>query len=157
MEAHLTGNDFDIVPITPEEQAISRRETTEWKWSVKPKDVGTLPLHLSLNAKFKVDGQEAARTIRTFDKTVYVKVFSPRGIAVIVRHNWQWLCTALIFPIAGWVWHRGRKSAKKKDTRVAKSPQGTTALTSHSHPRALGERLRLCRQRFINVLRRRFR
>jgi hypothetical protein len=114
MEAHLTGNDFDILPVTPEVQPISGRETTEWKWDIKPKDFGSLPLHLSVNAKIMLDGQERTRPIRTFDETVYVQVAWSRSIPIFIRNNWQWLWTTLIVPIAGWVWHRRRKAGKKK-------------------------------------------
>jgi hypothetical protein len=107
MEAHLSGNEFEILLVTPEVQAISGRETTEWKWDIKPKDFGRLPLHLSVNAKILLDGQERTRTIRTFDETVYVQVSWPRSAIIFVRNNWQWLWTFVVIPIGVWIW-RGR-------------------------------------------------
>ena len=43
MEARLSGNNFAITAITPEQQAVSRRTVTEWKWEVRPLHVG-IPL-----------------------------------------------------------------------------------------------------------------
>ena len=107
MEAHLSGSDFEILLVTPEVQAISGRETTEWKWDIKPKDFGRLPLHLSVNAKITLDGQERTRTIRTFDETVYVQVAWPRSVLIFARNNWKWLWTFVVIPIVAWIW-RGR-------------------------------------------------
>jgi prepilin-type N-terminal cleavage/methylation domain-containing protein len=113
MEAHLSSNDFDIVPISPETQAISQRETTEWYWDIKPKDFGKLPLHLSVNVKVTVDGQERTRAIRTFNETVYVEVARTRSALIFLRNNWQWLWTTILVPVAGWLWHRKRKSRRR--------------------------------------------
>ena len=114
MEAHLSGNAFEILSVTPDVQPISGRDTTEWKWDIKPKDFGNLPLHLSVNAKLLVDGQERTRAIRTFDETVFVKITWPLSAIIFVRNNWQWLWTALVIPAVGWVWHRNRSGKKKK-------------------------------------------
>jgi hypothetical protein len=114
MEAHLSGNEFEILAVSPEVQPISGRETTEWKWDIKPKDFGSLPLHLSVNAKLMLDGQERTRAIRTFDETVYVHVTWPRSAIIFVRNNWQWLWTTLLVPVAGWLWHRKWKRKKKR-------------------------------------------
>ncbi|HEX8131419.1 MAG TPA: hypothetical protein VF527_20130, partial [Pyrinomonadaceae bacterium] len=50
MEAQLAGAGFQIVPVTPAEQAVSESEPTEWEWQVKAKQEGTQLLHLTLNA-----------------------------------------------------------------------------------------------------------
>jgi prepilin-type N-terminal cleavage/methylation domain-containing protein len=113
MEAHLSGNDFEILPVTPEVQAISGRETTVWKWDIKPKNFGRLPLHLSVNAKIMLDGQERARAIRTFDETVYVEVAWPRSVLIFARNNWQYICSALLIPVVGWLVNRIWKSKQK--------------------------------------------
>jgi hypothetical protein len=55
MEAHLTGTNFDIKPVTKENQGISLIEDTKWKWTVKPTRAGRQTLHLSLTAKLYSD------------------------------------------------------------------------------------------------------
>jgi hypothetical protein len=50
MEARLSGPNFAITAITPEIQAVSRSEITEWKWEVKPSSDGYHYLHLTLSA-----------------------------------------------------------------------------------------------------------
>lgn len=113
MEAHLVGDDFSISPITPETQAISRHETTEWKWDIKPKDFGGLTLHLSLNAEVKIEGDTQTRSIKTFDETIYVGVVHYRSIKAFCQNNWQWLWTTILVPVVAWLWHKKNKSKKK--------------------------------------------
>jgi hypothetical protein len=114
MEAHLSGNDFKILLVTPEVQAISGRETTVWKWEIEPKSFGRLPLHLSVNAKIMLDGQERTRVIRTFDETVYVEVAWPQSVLIFARNHWQWICTFLLLPVIGFVVNRIFGKAKQR-------------------------------------------
>ena len=112
MEAHLSGPEFDIMPITPEEQAISHVDTTEWKWRVKPKTVGKNDLHLTLTAKFDLNGAQTQRAIRTFDKTITVTVTPGDQIKNFALNNWQWLWAAILVPIAGWIWNKRRRGGQ---------------------------------------------
>lgn len=109
MEAHLIGQNFQIMAITPEEQAITSKGVTEWKWEVKPTILGRHSLHLTLTALFVVDGNSTRRAIRTFDKTIEVEVTWPQRISGFVFNNWQWLWGAGLAPLVVWLWKR-RKS-----------------------------------------------
>ncbi len=40
MEARLSGYMFQITAITPEIQAVSKSQRTEWKWEIHPKKEG---------------------------------------------------------------------------------------------------------------------
>ncbi len=106
MQAKLSGPDFEIVSITPETQAISANENTEWKWEVKPKTRGYHYLHLTLSALVKVEGETTLRTIRTFDKTIRVEVTFGQQVSSFVKNNWQWLWAAVLVPFAGWFWKK---------------------------------------------------
>jgi len=114
MEARLTGAQFQITATTPEEQVISSREATEWRWEIKPLAVGAQSLHLTLTAKFTVNGQPAQRAIRTFDKTITVRVTAGERVSSFIAQNWQWLWATLLAPAAAWLWARRRKKKKKK-------------------------------------------
>ena len=103
MEARLTGQNFTITAITPEEQAISRTETTSWSWEVKPRTKGKQYLHLTLTAIIGVNGKSMPRTIRTFDKAIDVEITQAQELQSFVGQNWQWLWATLLVPIAGWI------------------------------------------------------
>jgi hypothetical protein len=112
MEARLSGQNFTITAITPEIQAVSRKENTEWKWEVAPKEKGDQFLHLTLSALILVDGASTPKAIRTFDSTINVEVTPLQRIKIFVTNNWQWLWATILVPIGGWLWKK-RKNTKK--------------------------------------------
>jgi len=112
MKARLTGSGFEITAITSEEQLVSARETTEWKWEVKAVKPGTQRLYLTVSAIVKFQDETKTRAIRTFEREMLVKVSLGKKISIFVGKNWQWLWTALAVPAVGWLWKR--KSAKKR-------------------------------------------
>ncbi len=117
MQAHLTGAAFDITPITPEEQPISATESTEWKWEIRPRDFGHLPLHLAVNALVTLDGQQRTRTLRTFDETVTVNVSWTESVLAFVNEHVEWLLTGVLVPVIAWLvarWHRRRKKRQQQ-------------------------------------------
>ncbi len=111
MEARLSGQNFSIVAITPEIQAISINENTEWKWEAVPKKGGKQYLHLTLSVFILVDGVSTPRTIRTFDSTIEVKVTPAQKVKIFLENNWQWLWAAILVPLVGWLWKK-RKSPR---------------------------------------------
>jgi len=113
MEARLSGTNFAITAITPEIQAVSRSEITEWKWEVKPSSDGRHYLHLTMSALLSVDGASTPRAIRAFDKMIEVEVAWHQRVGPFFEKNWQWLWAAILVPIVGWLWKR-RKGAQLK-------------------------------------------
>ena len=112
MRAQLSGDNFHITPITPEEQAVTGSETTEWKWQIKPKEEGKHRLHLIVSALIKVEGETIPRVIKTFDRTIEVEVTLAQRAKSFVQNNWQWLWAVVIVPLGGWLWNRMKKGGK---------------------------------------------
>ena len=106
MEARLTGQNFSITPLTPETQAISSNETTEWMWRVKPTAEGNQDLNLTLSAILDVNGKAIPRKVEVFVKVIEVKVTAYQKMQIFVGKNWQWLWATLVIPIAGWLWRK---------------------------------------------------
>lgn len=112
-QARLTGQSFQITAINPEEQPVSSMTTT-WEWEVVPQSGGRHPLHLSIDAVMMGGAEPLKKTIRTFERQVAVKVSVVAWTGKFVAENWQWLCTTLLVPIAGFVWAKRRGAAKRK-------------------------------------------
>lgn len=110
MEARLTGYMFQITAITPEIQAVSKYQQTEWKWEIHPKEEGKHKLHLTLTALLEIDGHTTPRAIKTFDKIIEVNVTATQKISLFFKNNWQWLWAAILIPVAGWLWKRRKNS-----------------------------------------------
>ncbi|MEL6258215.1 MAG: hypothetical protein AAFQ67_04050 [Pseudomonadota bacterium] len=70
LKATLSGLGFDIVPVTPEEQALSPVAASIWRWTVRGEALGEQTLTLDL---FAVTGEGPAR-VRTFSGPVVVEV-----------------------------------------------------------------------------------
>lgn len=114
MEASLTAPNFAITPISPGIQAISRKETTEWKWEIKPKSTGRHYVHLTLSALLNIEGESTPRAIRTFDRRIEIDITWGQLAKGFFSNNWQWLWAALIVPIAGWIWKKKLDGHHKK-------------------------------------------
>lgn len=105
MVAHLTSADFEVTPIISEEQLLSAQNVNEWKWEIKPKKVGQLKLHLTLNVIINNHQKE----ITTYTRTINVEVTWKQRTSWFFSNNWQWLCATIIFPLAGYFWWLWKK------------------------------------------------
>jgi hypothetical protein len=112
MEARLTGYKFEITAITPEIQAVSKSQETEWRWEIFPKTEGKHNLHLTLTALLEIDGQSTPRAIKTFDKKIIVTITKTQKFVTFFKNNWQWLWAAIFVPVVGWLWKR-KKTANR--------------------------------------------
>jgi hypothetical protein len=108
MIATLNGLAFDIERTSDERQPVATTGVTMWSWSVEPRDPGTRSLHLTLSALIDVDGKEETYTVKTFDRTWTVVVPWPDRVKGFAGDNWQWLWTAILLPLAAFVWRRLR-------------------------------------------------
>jgi hypothetical protein len=109
MEADLAGAGFDIVPVTPTVQLVSRDEMTEWQWEVTPTEAGDRRLHLTLSALIDLGSSEKPYTVRTFQRTLVVNVPLRVRLETFVDENWQWLWTALVVPVGLFLLQRHRR------------------------------------------------
>jgi len=119
MQARLTGQAFTIVAVSPEIQAISGQENTEWQWEVRPQSSGKHTLHLTLDVFLVVHKSEVARSITTFDRAIVVEVTLGERVTSFVIGNWQWLWTGILIPVGAWAWKK-KKEHGKQPSRPAK-------------------------------------
>ena len=129
MEAQLTGAGFTIEAVTPAVQLVSGEGVTEWKWEVEPTRVGKRRLHLTLSAIIDLRGKESTYTVRTFERTLVIRVTLRERLTGFVEDNWQWLWSALLIPIGAWLFQRRRQGA---DTATSAADSGTSSKRSTS-------------------------
>lgn len=113
MVARLSGSGFKIEAILPEAQAVGAGKTTEWKWKIEPTEGGIQKLHLTLSALLYLHDQPTPYVIRTFERTIHVHVTLLRQISSFVMGNWQWLWTAVLIPVAGWIIHKRKRKRSR--------------------------------------------
>ena len=92
----------------PQVQAVSQTVMTEWKWEIEPTKVGPQRLHLTLSALLTVNGERTPRVIRSFEHAIEVHVTWRQNLAGFIGQNWQWLWTAILIPVVGWVVQKRR-------------------------------------------------
>lgn len=115
MQADMTGEEFEITPLTSAKQLVSREGTTQWRWSIKPKKPGKGKLYLSLSALVDDGGIEKPLIIHPFNpKEIEVNVTLYQKTALFfttVGSHMEWILTGiigLILPFAFWLWSRAR-------------------------------------------------
>jgi len=106
MEATLASEDFDVTPLSREQQFVAAGQDTEWLWQVKPTRTGVLHLFLTLNAIIEVGDQTNAYKVKTFSRTLTINVSLGTHVRDFVAGNWQWLWTAVLFPVGLWFYRR---------------------------------------------------
>ena len=110
MEARMTGQNFEIVEVTPEILAVSGSEDTQWTWDVTPKQGGPQQLHLTVSAILYLNGQSTPRVVNEFDRKINVNVGFGYRVSSFIGDNWQWLWATLLVPAVGWLWRRRKKN-----------------------------------------------
>jgi hypothetical protein len=110
MEARLSGLGFKIEAITPGVQLVSGEGITEWRWEIEPTKVGRRRLHLSLSALIDLRGSESTYTVRTFERSLDVRVTWSERLSGFFSDNWKWLWTTLLIPLAGWALGRRKRT-----------------------------------------------
>ena len=114
MEAQLSGLGFTIAAITPAVQPVSGQGVTEWRWEIEPTRVGTRRLHLTLSALIDLKGRESTYAIRTFERSLAVRVTWSERLSGFLSDNWQWLWTALLIPLVGWALSKRRRPVSSR-------------------------------------------
>lgn len=104
VNAHLSGKMFDITPITPEEQATSKSQQTQWLWEIDPKEVGKYKLYLTITALVEIDGKTTNRAIdKPFEDIIEVDITNSQRLNIFWDNNWQWII-ATFFSICIAIW-----------------------------------------------------
>jgi hypothetical protein len=117
MEAELEGAPaFEVTPLTPIRQPVSRAAPTEWRWNVTANQTGKQTLHLTINAIVTVDGERFPRSLNVLDRDIEVEITALQRATLFVERNWQWLAGTLILPFGAWLW-ANRKNQRRPRRR----------------------------------------
>lgn len=117
MKMTLKGADFDITPLSSEEQFVGGDTPTTWEWDVVPKHSGTLRLHLAAI----VELNNLSRDFTTVDREIAVQVNPVDAAAKFAKENWHWIVTTVGAGLAAaWAWWKKRR--KLAATREWETP-----------------------------------
>lgn len=118
MEARLEGAPaFDITPLTPVQQPVSRSSPTEWRWTVRALQAGRHQLHLTINAIITVGGERYPRSLDVLNRDIDVDITAAQRVSMFLGTNWQWLLGTVVIPFALWFWNRNRQTSPRRQPR----------------------------------------
>jgi len=109
MKISLTSADFDITPLSSEEQIVAGNTPTTWEWDIVPKHSGTLGLHLAA----VVELNNLSRDFTTVDRNVAVQVDPVNAAESFFQANTVWVLGVIGAAIASlWAWFKKQKKTK---------------------------------------------
>jgi hypothetical protein len=122
MKMELKSADFNITPLSSEEQGVGGDTPTAWEWDIAPKHSGKLSLHLAAVVELK----NLSRDFTSIDRDVAVQVDPVGAVESFMEGNWQWLIATLT-AIGGAVWKflKGRKTPGGPDQKAAGTSTGS--------------------------------
>lgn len=140
MQAVLSGDGFQINPITPDTLPVSKQETTQWRWDVRPQRGGALRLHVVLNAIVEIGGAgPRPYPLRTFSQTYVVDVPWREGaVATFFKDNWPWLWATVLLPGVALLWNRNRSRRRAAARRALFRGEGAGIFISYRRDDAAG-------------------
>jgi hypothetical protein len=116
MRMTLKGADFDITPLSSEEQIVAGDSPTEWEWDVIPKHAGTLRLHLAAIVELK----NLSRDFTTVDRDIAVQVDPVDAVTKFVETNAAWILGSIGAGLTAlWAWWKKRKTSKTSSSQTA--------------------------------------
>ena len=116
MSAVLMSSGFEIIKLTPETQAISFEEITDWKWEITPIKPGEQTLYLTISAILFVNGERTPRKIESYRKKIYIKVTFIQKLGFFIKDKWDWLWGVILVPLIIWIWRKWKGKKMNKAT-----------------------------------------
>jgi hypothetical protein len=116
MEAQLEGAPgFEVTPLTPVRQPVSRAAPTEWRWTVRANEAGRQTLHLTINAIVTVDGERFPRSLNVLNREIEVDITASQRAGMFVEANWQWLAGTIVIPLLLFWWTNRKGRGGKRE------------------------------------------
>jgi hypothetical protein len=122
MRAQLSGDTFEVDPLSNEEQLVVGDIYNEWAWRVVPQTGGTHALTLRISAVITVDSEKMIRDFPVKETTVTVQVSLMRTVGQALGEYWKELLGLLVPTGSGaigiWAW---QKLGSKRGKRTARA------------------------------------
>jgi hypothetical protein len=121
MTVRLSGEAFKIKALMPENQFVSEKGFTEWRFDVQAIDSGIHNLDLEVGVRVKLkSGTEEYSFYPTYERTVTVEVDRGYSSWVFWKENWKWIlgvpaAVAVVIKILKMIF-KSKGDAKDKDT-----------------------------------------
>jgi|SRR5882672_7884993 len=118
MTVRLSGEAFKIKALMPENQFVSEKGFTEWRFDVQAIESGIQSLDLEVGVRAKLKSGTEYSFYPTYERTVTVEVDKGYSFWVFWKENWKWIlgiptAVAVIIKIIMMIF-KGKGDAKDK-------------------------------------------
>ncbi|MCK4461172.1 MAG: hypothetical protein KAW46_05175, partial [candidate division Zixibacteria bacterium] len=104
MEATLKGEAFKITRLSSDKQVQPPGDFAQWAWDVVPRRSGVHSLQLLISVRLKLpEIGEETYSLPVLEREIKVKVSPYYVVATFIFSYWEWIVTAILVPIVGWV------------------------------------------------------
>ncbi len=109
MKVRLTGDGFEITPLSSEEQIVVSDTYTQWSWDVVPQKAGEQRLVLIVTARIKLPGYtDEQKDLDVLERNIDVRVDAVYSIQSFFRENQDWIFPSVLIPFVtaagAWLW-----------------------------------------------------
>lgn len=112
IRANLVGTKGLIVQSLDNElDRLLRGGSQKWAWTVEAIETGNQSLCLTLSALIR--DEQGVDTIDTWQEDVEVSVSVGRVTSAFLKKHWQWIWSALVVPIAVFLWEMWRRRRRR--------------------------------------------
>lgn len=117
MKARLSGDGFDIQPLSNEEQLVAGDTFTEWSWDVTSRIGGEHKLSLLVTVRLNVPGMgEEQRDYPVKDSVVSVRVTPMYALRQLAQIYWPLLALIVLVPAGVIAYRAFRANQRKRET-----------------------------------------
>ncbi len=122
MRAQLSGDTFQVEPLSSEEQLVVGDAYNEWAWRVAPQSGGTHALTLRISAVITVGSEKMVRDFPVKETTVTVQVSLVRTVGRALGEYWKELLGLMVPTGSGavgiWLWQKVHSRRQKRAMRT---------------------------------------
>ncbi|WP_449438230.1 hypothetical protein [Pedobacter steynii] len=104
-----SGENFIVQALTSEEQIISSRSNTIWRWNLKPVNDGANMLMLNVSVILNDQDGSGRKDMTVYEKTINVEASYARSVSTFFSGNWQWILSSIFFPLIIFWYREGKK------------------------------------------------
>ena len=110
MKMSLKSADFEITPLSSDEQIVAGDTPTTWEWDIIPKHSGALRLHLAAT----VELNNLSCDYAAIDREILVQVDPVTAVEKFVGQNLVWILGGTGTGLAAlWAWWKKRRTGTK--------------------------------------------
>ncbi len=98
LKAEISGKNFRIENLGPQEQLFVYNNITEWKWHVEPESFGVQTIEFKLHLTTTENNQQKVKVINLAEANIQIE----SNLSMWLAYNWWLIALLTLLVFAGW-------------------------------------------------------